>query len=155
MHQVRDVMTPAPLTIDPDAPLGTATAVMRERRFRHLPVVDEAGRLVGMVTDRDLGVLDSAPGEYLTGADRGRLRALASRLDDVRVRDVMTWDAVTISPAAPVAQAAAVMASARVGCLPVVDGGQLVGIVTASDALRALAATLPCVRGDDPDSYFW
>jgi len=51
---VRDVMTRTPITIDPEAPLETAVAVMREREIRHLPVVDETGRLIGMITDRDI-----------------------------------------------------------------------------------------------------
>ena len=51
---VKDVMTRSPITIDPDAPLGTAMATMRHREVRHLPVVDEQGGLVGMITDRDL-----------------------------------------------------------------------------------------------------
>ena len=50
--RVRDVMAPNPITIDPEAPLETAVAVMLERRVRHLPVVDDEGRLMGIVTDR-------------------------------------------------------------------------------------------------------
>jgi acetoin utilization protein AcuB len=157
MDLVRDVMTKAPLTIDPEAPLGTAVAAMRERALRHLPVVDDAGRLVGVVTDRDLrgAVFGPAFAEHLSAAARTRLRALATTLEEIRVRDVMTWGSLTISPDAPVAQAAAVMLTAGVGCLPVVEEAQLVGIVTERDALKALAATLPSVRGIDPDGYFW
>ena len=154
---VRDVMTKTPLTIDPEAPLATAVAVMRERELRHLPVVDDAGRLIGIVTDRDLRSAIFAPAfaEYLPGETRRRLRSLATTLENLRVQDIMTWDAVTIGPAAPIAQAAAVMTSARIGCLPVVDGARLVGIVTERDTLRALASTLSSVRGADPDTYFW
>ena len=154
---VRDVMTKGPLTIDPEAPLATAVATMRERRLRHLPVVDDEGRLIGVVTDRDLRAVIFAPAfaEYLTADDRARLHALAATLESLRVRDVMTWGAVTTAPAAPVGQAAAVMATARIGCLPVVEGDRLIGIVTEHDALKALAAALPSVRGEDPDSYFW
>ncbi|HTO12234.1 MAG TPA: CBS domain-containing protein [Candidatus Binatia bacterium] len=157
MTTVGDVMTKAPMTIDPQAPLGTAVAVMRERGLRHLPVVDDAGQLLGVVTDRDLRGAAFAPAlaEYLPDEARGRLRGLATALDDVRVRDVMTWGAMTIGPGAPVAQAAAVMTTARIGCLPVIDGGRLVGIVTEHDALKAVAAALPAVRGADPDTYFW
>src|SRR3990172_6738808 len=52
--KVKEVMTRDPLTIDPEAPLGTAMDVMRRKRIRHLPVVDDAGRLMGIITDRDL-----------------------------------------------------------------------------------------------------
>ena len=67
----------------------------------------------------------------------------------------MTWDAVTLPPDAPVAQAAALMLEGRFGCLPVIEQGRLVGIVTELDVLRALAVTLPTVRGADPDTFLW
>ena len=155
--QVRDVMTAGPMTIAPEAPLETAVAVMRERRLRHLPVVDDAGRLVGIVTDRDIrsAILGPAIAEYASTAERGRLRALAKDLDDVQVSHVMTWGALTTGPDALVAQAAAVMADARVGCLPVVEGRRLVGILTEHDVVKALASTLPSIKGADPDDYFW
>jgi acetoin utilization protein AcuB len=154
---VRDVMTKVPMTIDPEAPVETAVAVMRERRMRHLPVVDAAGRLIGIVTDRDLrsAMFGSALVEHLPAEHGGRLRALTATLNDVRVSHVMTWRVVTIGPQAPVAQAAAMMANFRVGSLPVVEAGQLVGIVTEHDVLKALATTLPCIRGADPDTYLW
>ena len=59
--KVKDIMTKDPLTIDPEAPLGTATDVMRTKDLRHLPVVDEAGRLIGIITDRDLRHAAFAP----------------------------------------------------------------------------------------------
>ena len=150
MH-VRDVMAPNPITIDPEAPLETAVAVMLERRVRHLPVVDDEGRLVGIVTDRDLrsAMLGPAIADYLPTTPRGRLLALASSLDEVRVSHVMTWGAVTIGPDAPVAQAAAIMVTTRLGSLPVVEGKRLVGIVTERDVLKALATTLHGVKGSD------
>jgi acetoin utilization protein AcuB len=154
---VRDVMTKDPITIDPEAPLETAAAVMQERQVRHLPVVDEAGRLVGLIGDRDLrgALLAPALTEYLSGAAQRRLRGIAAALENLRVRDAMTWDAVTIDPQAPVARAAALMFEARIGCLPVVEGQRLIGIVTERDVLKALAATLPSVRGIDPDNFLW
>jgi CBS domain-containing protein len=130
---VSEVMTKAPLTIDPEAPVATAVAVMRERQVLHLPVVEADGRLSGIVSDRDL-----------RGVEGER-----------RVLDVMTWGAVTVGPTAPIAQAAAIMATERVGCLPVVDDGRLVGILTERNVLEVVASTLPSVRGDDPDGYFW
>ena len=155
--QVRDVMTAKPMTIDPEAPVETAVAVMRERGLRHLPVVDPEGRLIGILTDRDLrsAMFGPALAEYLPADQGGRLRALAGCLDEVQVAHVMTWGVVTIGPDAPVAQAAAIMADARVGSLPVVEGRRLVGIVTEHDVLKMLAATLPCIRGADPDTYLW
>jgi acetoin utilization protein AcuB len=154
---VRELMTAHPMTIDPEAPVETAVEVMRERELRHLPVVDGQGHLVGIVTDRDLrgAILGPAVAEYLPAIRRGRLQALARSLDEVQVRYVMTGDVITIGPAAPVEQAAAIMLDARIGCLPVVEDRRLVGIVTERDVLRAVAATLPSLKGADPDEYFW
>lgn len=152
---IRDVMTKKPITIDPQAPLGTAAAVMREREIRHLPVVDADGRLVGMLSDTDLrsAVLAPALVEFLSPAAQRRLRGIGETLDNLRVRDAMTWDVVSIPPDAPLAQAAALMFDRRLGSLAVLDKGQLVGIVTERDILRALAATLPAVRG--LDTFLW
>jgi acetoin utilization protein AcuB len=154
---VRDVMTASPMAIDPEAPVETAITTMRERRLRHLPVVDDDGRLLGIVTDRDLRsvVLGPAIADYLPAEQRGRIRELAGQLDNLRVRHAMTWNAVTTGPDTPVAQAAAVMTDARVGSLPVVERGRLVGIITERDMLKALAAGLPSLKGGDPDDYFW
>jgi acetoin utilization protein AcuB len=154
--QVRDVMTANPITIDPEALVEMAVATMRERGLRHLPVVDDADHLLGIVTDRDLrsAMLGPAVADYLPAGYSGRLHDQARRLDSLRIRHAMTWAVVTISPGAPLAQAAAVMADARVGSLPVVDGNRLVGIITERDVLKALASTLPSLKGD-PDDYFW
>jgi CBS domain-containing protein len=154
---VRSVMTRQPISIDPDAPLATAIAVMQEKQIRHLPVVDDRGLLVGMISDRDLRGVAFAPAlaEYLPEEARARWRALAERLESLRVRDAMTWERVTVAPDAPLAQAAAVMFDRRIGSLPVVEAGRLVGIVTERDVLKALAATLPAVKGMDPDTFLW
>jgi CBS domain-containing protein len=154
---VREVMSRAPITVDPDAPIATARATMQEKEIRHLPVVDDSGRLLGMVSDGDLRSAAFAPGfeEYLSAEGRRRLRSLGESLENLRVRDVMTWDAVTIASGAPLAQAAALMFERRIRSLPVVDSGRLVGIVTERDVLKALAATLPAVRGVDPDTFLW
>jgi CBS domain-containing protein len=155
--RVADVMTRGPVTIAPDAPVGAAITVMREREVRHLPVVDERGRLVGVITDRDLrsALVTPAVAEHLSGAAQRRLRRYGRAVEELRVRDIMTWDAVTIEPDAPVAQAAALMFEGRFGCLPVVAAGRLEGIVTERDVLKVLAKTLASVRGVDPDTFLW
>jgi acetoin utilization protein AcuB len=110
-----------------------------------------------MITDRDLrnAAFSPALAEYFSRGAQRRLRGLAQSLDDMRVRDAMTWAVVTTSPGAPLAQAAAIMAEGRFGSLPVVEGGKLVGLVTERDVLKALASTLPAVRGLDPDQRLW
>jgi CBS domain-containing protein len=145
-------MTRDIVTIDPAAPIGTALAVMATHRVRHLPVVDDGERLVGIVTDRDLRGAAFAPAleEHLSVEARRRLHGVTATVGGVRVRDAMTTAPVTIEPDAPVARAAARMLEGGFSSLPVVEGGVLVGIVTERDALRALAATEPPVPGVDP-----
>src|SRR5262249_56366448 len=108
--RVKDVMTRAPYTIDPKAPVETATAVMRERGVRHLPVVDDRGKLTGMVSDRDVrdAVFAPAFAERLSASARRRLRSVAGTLKSLRVKDVMSWGGMTTEPDALLAQAAAV-----------------------------------------------
>ncbi len=153
---VKDVMTREPMTLDPEAPVVVAMETMRANGIRHLPVTDERGQLVGIVTDSDLRSAAFAPllAEHLSAAWRRRLRGVSQRLEDLRVKDVMTWEVVTIEPAAPLGRAAAVMLEQRFSCLPVKEGSKLVGIVTERDLLKALAALLPPVKGMDP-AFLW
>lgn len=141
--RVEDIMTPDPVTIAPEAPLAVALKLMRERQVRHLPVVDTEGRLVGILTDRDL-----------RQASFARLRALREADQDLQVQSVMTWALVVIHPTATIAHAARVMFERRVGSLPVVEGGRLVGIVTERDLLRAVMEEHPELE-PGPEAVLW
>jgi acetoin utilization protein AcuB len=154
---VRDVMAKRPITIDPEAPLATAIAVMREKEIRHLPVVDDGGRLVGIITDRDLRSAALAPAlkEFLPSDLRRAIERATGVLEELRVKDAMTWSVVTARPDASVAEVAAVMFERRIGSLPVRENGKLVGIVTERDIFKALMKAIPAVRGADPDTFFW
>jgi acetoin utilization protein AcuB len=154
--QVKDLMTKDPFTIDPEAPLGTAIDVMRTKQLRHLPVVDEAGQLAGIITDRDLrqAILAPAIGEYLSASGQRRVRRLGESLEDLKVRDVMTWGVATTHPDAPVAHAALIMSERRVGSLPVVEQGRLVGMLTERDLLRALVRE-DSVRHFNAEGFLW
>src|SRR5215213_9612481 len=127
MLLVRDSMTREIVTLAPDETVGTALALCRERRIRHLPVLKE-GRLVGIVSDRDLRSATPALGEPHR----------AAALQKVLVEDVMAGEVVSAHPDDPIEQAANTMRERRVGCLPVVESGELVGIITASDVMDAL-----------------
>jgi acetoin utilization protein AcuB len=129
---VRDVMSKDPVTVAPDAPLRRATDLMQERGIRHLPVVDDTGRLLGMLTDRDVEHAAFLPAlsDYL-GWQPSRLKA-------PRVRDLMTWSVVTTHPDATLAQAGLTMFHRRIGSLPVIEEGRLIGILTETDILKAL-----------------
>jgi acetoin utilization protein AcuB len=127
MLLVRDSMTREIVTLAPDETVGTALALCRERRIRHLPVLTE-GRLVGIVSDRDLRSATPAFGD----PER------AAALQEILVEDVMASDVVSVLPDDPIEQAANTMRERRIGCLPVVESGELVGIITSSDVMSAL-----------------
>jgi CBS domain-containing protein len=130
---IRDLMSSMVTTLARNDQLTLADDLMRAARIRHLPVLDEEGELCGIVTQRDLfrGALAKALG-YGDLAQRKLLATLV-------VKEVMTTEVVTATPAMPVVQAARLMLDHKIGCLPVVENRRLVGIVTESDFV-ALAA---------------
>jgi CBS domain-containing membrane protein len=130
---VRDLMSSEVVTLGRDETLDIADRIMSLGRIRHMPVVDGDGHLCGVVSQRDLfrGALATALG--LPKATQARL------LGALLVREVMTADPVTISPDAPITEAAAIMLHRKIGCLPVVDGERLVGILTEADFVAHLA----------------
>jgi acetoin utilization protein AcuB len=138
--KVKDIMTKHPITIDAAAPLGTAVDVMRTKHIRHLPVLDDTETLVGIITDRDLRHAALAPAldEYLSVRAHRRVRQLTETLENLRVKDVMTWAVVTTGPEAPLTYAALIMFESRVGSLPVLEHGRLVGMLTEQDLVKAL-----------------
>ena len=144
---VREIMTKNPFRIDQDAPIGTAISTMVEQKVRHLPVVDDAGAVVGIITDRDLRSAALAPAleEYLSEGARRRLRRIGATLEDLRVKDAMTCNPITTKPDIPVTQAAALMLEQHVGSLPVLENGKLVGIVTDRDTVKAIARQVPAL----------
>lgn len=127
MLLVRDSMTREVETLTPETTAAEALALCRDRRIRHLPVVED-GRLVGIVSDRSLRAATPALG------DPSRAEALQS----IRVEDVMTRDVSIAHPDDPIEQAANEMREKRIGCLPVVEHEEMVGIITTSDVMEAL-----------------
>ena len=127
MLLVKDTMAREIVTLSPDETAATALALCRERRIRHLPVLEE-GRIIGIVSDRDLRSSTPALGD----PDR------AAALQEVLVEDVMAREVVTVLPDDPIEQAANTMREGKIGCLPVLEGDDLVGIITASDVMDAL-----------------
>ena len=127
MLRVRDAMTREVVTVGPEAGVGEAWGLCRERNIRHLPVV-EGGRLVGIVSDRDLR--DVSP-------PRGS-QDEENTLGYVRVRDMMSREVVTAHPLDTIEHAARVIYENRFNCLPVVADGELAGIITSSDLVRTL-----------------
>ena len=123
--QVIAFMTPFPHSIDVDAPLADAHKLMREHRFRHLPVMSGGG-IVGVLTDRDI--------KLVLGPDFG-----SPNERELSVRDAYVERPCVVPASTPVAKVARVMAQNRIGSAIVTKHGKLVGIFTVTDACRALA----------------
>jgi acetoin utilization protein AcuB len=110
-------------------------SVLEEHRINQLPVVKK-GALVGIITDRDLR--DAFPSVFdAAGFDEGAPRKPVRDPEQIRVEEVMTDNVITIGPDDAMVDAAGLMRRERVGALPIVDGGALVGILTRSDLLDA------------------
>jgi CBS domain-containing membrane protein len=125
---VRDVMTAEVTTLKRNEKLTLADDLMHLGRIRHLPVLDDDGeQLVGIVSQRDL--FRSALAKAL-GYGQSAQRKL---LDTFSVKEVMTTDVITTTPGTPLIEAARVLMQHKIGCLPVVENGRLVGILTEGD----------------------
>ena len=126
---VQGFMTRDVIALDRNQPLDDVDDLIALKHVRHFPVVDE-GRVIGVVSERDLlrSVLAQALG-YGTKARRTLMHTL-------RVKDIMSEPATTIASATTAREAARLMIERHVGCLPVVERGLLVGLVTESDLLR-------------------
>jgi acetoin utilization protein AcuB len=132
--KIRDLMTAGPITTGPDTPVIDARKLMLGKRIRHLLVTD-GPKLVGIVTDRDIRLNLPSPATSLSVWE---VNYLLARLT---VASVMTKALVTVSPERDSRDAAVLMLDHQIGALPVVDGGQLVGIITETDLLRAFVKT--------------
>lgn len=132
--RVKDIMAKEVSTLGRNDTLDLADNVMALDRIRHLPILDE-GRVVGVVSQRDLfrSALAAALG-YGEKAQKTLLRT-------IRVKEVMSEPAITVSPEATVKEAARLMIENKIGCLPVVEGHALVGIVTETDILRDIVSS--------------
>jgi CBS domain-containing membrane protein len=123
-------MTPDVFTVDPNEALLTADRIMNLGRIRHVVVVDEDGVIRGVLSQRDLfhNALLKALGYGTHAAQKA--------MDSLVVKEVMTSSVLTVTSDSPLEQAASTMVQRKVGCLPVVDGGKLVGILTESDFVK-------------------
>lgn len=130
---IEKAMSSKVVTLDARSTLLQATRTMKDNKIKHLPVVDGSGALVGIVTDRDLKRASASDATTL------EVHELLYLLDKVTIDSVMRKNVVTIEPGTALKQAAALMVEKGIGCLPVVNGGQLVGIITRTDVLRYFA----------------
>jgi len=129
---VREKMTANPVTIQAEASVPEALALMRERKVRRLPALDVHGKLAGIVSEKDLFYASPSPSTTLSSWE------IPSILSKIKVERIMTRKVVTIVEDMPLEEAARIMADQKIGGLPVVRDGALVGIITETDIFRAL-----------------
>ena len=138
---VKDRMTPDPICGYPEMPVTEAQEIMRERRIRHLPITDEGGNLVGLVTQRSLR---RALPSNVTSFSQFEISYV---LGKIKVGQVMVKDVTTIDEDTAIEVAARIMADQKIGCMPVVRNGELVGIITDNDLFAIMVDLLGARRG--------
>lgn len=131
-----EVMTPEPRTLRPDATLLDAIQLLHEQRFRHIPVATDDGRLLGVVTDRDIKRASPSP----LASEQHQVWERVVR--ETPLARVMTREPITATPGTTVRAALDRFVDDKIGCLPVLEDGRLVGIVTAHDLFRAMRTLL-------------
>jgi CBS domain-containing protein len=144
--KVREVMTSNVCSVAPGTPLKEVAQLLVERRVSGVPVVDETGRVLGVVSEGDFLAREAGEGQ----APRGPLwwtwaagpdRRLIERMHATTAGTAMSSPAVTVGADRPLSEAAAVMARHQINRLPVVEDGHLVGIISRADIVRAFART--------------
>jgi CBS domain-containing membrane protein len=131
--RVRDLMTAGVFAVNVNDHLVTVSDLMDERNIRHAPVVED-GKLVGLISNRDL-LRNTVRGQSGLPPEIERAAQLT-----VTAGEIMTRDVETAEPDQDIRDAARVMLEGKYGCLPVVEGSRLVGILTESDFVRFLAS---------------
>lgn len=152
---VRELMTRDPVTIDHTTSVPDALRLMREKKVRRLPVLDHHNKLVGIVSDKDLLYASPSPATTLA------VWEIPDLLGRLKVEKVMTRDVITVSEDTPLEEAARIMTDSKIGGLPVMRGGELVGIITETDLFKSLlellggrrpgvriAVAVPAVKGE-------
>jgi len=130
---VREHMTSPAVTITADTPFQDALNMMKERKFRRLPVVDANGKLVGIVSERDLLYASPSPATSLSVWEMNYL------LSQLEIKSLMTTEVITISPDTTIESAASVMMKKKIGGLPIVDdNNKVIGVITETDIFNTL-----------------
>lgn len=124
-------MWKSPVWIGEDDSMKEAMDLLKEKGIRHLPVLRGGEKLVGIVSDRDIKAASPSPATSL------EIREIYYLLDQIKVRQIMTKKPFTVSPATPVEEAALIMREKKIGALPVLYEGKMVGILTETDILDA------------------
>ena len=128
---VRKKMKKDLITVTKDERMTVAKKIMKEKNIRHLPVVD-GKKLIGLVTNMDIRKAEASPATSL------EIRELHYLLDKLTVGEIMTRNVITISPDISIEEATTLLHDNKIGCLPVVEDGNLVGIITENDVMEIL-----------------
>ena len=125
-----------PVHVDENDSMKKAMDLLREHEIRHLPVLKDGEKLVGILSERDIKQASPSPATAL------EIREIYYLLDKVKVKQIMTRRPYTISSTAPIEEAALILREKKIGCLPVVEEGRLVGIITETDILDAFIESM-------------
>jgi acetoin utilization protein AcuB len=137
---VKDQMTPNPICGYPEMPVAEAQKIMQEHNIRHLPILDEDKKLVGLITQRSL--MNAVP------ADVSKFSPFVVNyvLAKIKARNIMVKDVITISEDTAFEEAARIMADRKLGCLPVMRNDELVGIISDNDLFNIMVGLLGARR---------
>lgn len=133
---VGERMTKRPITTTPDTPIDEALKLMRDSKVRRLPVLDKKGKLVGIVTEKDLLYVSPSPATSLS------IYELHYLISKIKVEDVMAKNVITVTEYTPLEEAARIMADNKIGSLPVMRDDKLVGIITETDLFKVFLELL-------------
>jgi acetoin utilization protein AcuB len=133
---VGDRMTRRPITVTEDTSIDKALQLMRDEQVRRFPVLDKDGKLVGIVSEKDLLYVSPSPATSLS------MWEIPYLLSKIKMRDTMTKDVITVTEDTPLEEAARIMADNKVGGLPVMRDGKLVGIITETDMFKVFLEML-------------
>jgi acetoin utilization protein AcuB len=129
-------MTTNPITVTEDTSIDKALALMKEKQVRRFPVVNKRGRLVGIVSENDLLYASPSPATSLS------VYEIPYLLSKIKMHNLMTKEVITVTEDTPLEEAARIMADNKIGGMPVVRNGELVGIITETDMFKVFLEML-------------
>ena len=133
---VKDRMIPNPITAAPETTHKQAAELMREHKIHYLPIVDRQGKLVGIVTEKDLLAAQPSPATTLS------IYEIHGLLSKLQLRQIMSHPVHTTIKDCPLEEAARLMLNEEIGCLPVMENDKVIGIITDTDIFQALVTLL-------------
>lgn len=149
MHTAKDIMTAEVVTVTPETDINEAAGILLDKGFNGLPVVDEQGRLQGILCQSDLVAqqrelplpsIFTVLGGFVALTSLSQLQRAVDKMAATKVGQAMTLDPVTVSPDTAVDKLADLMVEKKFHTIPVVDGQRLVGVIGKRDMLRLLAS---------------